>query len=463
MKMKYISLSAGICALLLSLAGCTPAEPVCTLGPVTNITWEPTSGGAIITFTAPKDNNLLYVKAAYVNSLGESVYNVCSVYDNKIEISGLIDDSEKVPVQISAIDKNGGESPVETIYITPGRAYLNIVKDNIQFNTIIGGLNIKWHNPSGAVSGGKTIHVVLNYETDEGPQTRFISSSQEYVDVNVRGVPPGEWSFSYTLEDQIGNKIPESAPMTFEIMEELNVPKFIDDAQGYRTWIWTLVDEQTTLREVWENKNAAVFDGVIDTAGNADDNSYAGTDCVEAGYGSTMPWDTDQLDIVIDMHQVVNISLAACLLVRLGRYRLLVEYGRYLHHRVLLLLEQPQVVQALWLDGREGLVPHPALRHRHQHDGGTAPGEQGLDQRRRAAPFQRRRLRALRTDQRVPRDRPRRPCLGAGNPVRRRALHPNPFHVQLGYQSHGMLRPVRDRDLRRPCGEVVLASKRACI
>jgi len=309
MKMSKISLISLFSALLLlASVGCTEKEPVCTLGPVTNISWEPTSGGAIITFTAPKDNSLSYVKAAYVNSLGESVYNVCSVYDNKIEISGLIDETQKYPVEVSAIDKNGAESPVETIYVTPGRAYLNIVKDNIEFETIIGGLNIKWHNPSGAVSGGKTVHVILNYETEDGPQTRFISSSQEYVNVNVRGVPPGERSFTYSMEDQVGNKIAESAPMLFDIMEETNIPKFIDDAQGYRNYIWNLVPEQTTLREVWENKNAAVFDGIIDTASSADDNSYAGTDCVEAGYGSTMPWDTDKLDIVIDMHQVVNIS-----------------------------------------------------------------------------------------------------------------------------------------------------------
>lgn len=307
--MKNIRLLAFVCALLTVFAsGCAEKEPVSSLDGVTNISWEPTSGGAIITFTAPKSNDLLYVKASYENSLGEAVYNVCSVYDNRIEISGLIDETKKYPVEISAVDKNGGESPVETIYVTPGKAYLNIVKENITFSTIIGGVNIKWHNPSGAPVGGKTIHVVLTYSTDDGTETRFISSSQEDVDINVRGISPGEREFSYSLEDQIGNKLPESEKMVFEIMEELNVPKFIDDDLGYRTYIWTLVDEQTTLREVWENKNAAVFDGIIDTAGSADDNSYAGTDCVEAGYGSTMPWDTDQLDIVIDMHQVINIS-----------------------------------------------------------------------------------------------------------------------------------------------------------
>ena len=307
MKMKNIRILTLLSVLLLA-AGCAEKLPECTLGEVTNISWEPTSGGAIITFTAPQDNSLLYVKASYTNSLGEDVYNVCSVYDNKIEIDGLIDETKKYPVRISAIDKNGGESPVTTIEVTPGRAYLNIVSDNVTLSTIIGGLKVQWTNPCGAASGGKTVHMILTYSTDDGEETRYVSSSQENVEVNVRGLSPGDHSVSYSLEDQAGNKLAATSPKTFSIMEELDVPKYIDDENGYRTYIWTLVEDQTTLREVWENRNAAVFDGVIDTASSADDNSYAGTEASEAGYGSTLPWDTDQMDIVIDMHQVINIS-----------------------------------------------------------------------------------------------------------------------------------------------------------
>ena len=43
-------------------------------GKVTNISYKPTNGGAILTFTAPDDDDLLYAKAVYTNSLGKEVF-----------------------------------------------------------------------------------------------------------------------------------------------------------------------------------------------------------------------------------------------------------------------------------------------------------------------------------------------------------------------------------------------------
>ncbi|MDR0940044.1 MAG: DUF4959 domain-containing protein [Mediterranea sp.] len=308
--MKKILSTLCAVALALTLPVLFPScqdEASTDLGAVTNIEWSPTSGGAIITFTAPKNDNLLYVKAVYVNSLGNEVFNVASIYENRIEIGGLVDDSREYPVNLFAVDKNGAESPVATVNVRPGQSYINIVYANLTMTEIVGGVQVEWTNPSGAATGGKPVYITINYTDENGKtQTRYISSSQESVTLKVRGIDPGDYNFSYTVEDAMGNKTPESQPIAMTMREELTIPKYVDDANGFRTYLWTLVPGQTTLRQVYENLNAAIFDGVIDTKESASDNSYMGTNRDQ--YGGTLPWNSDQMDIVIDMQETYVIS-----------------------------------------------------------------------------------------------------------------------------------------------------------
>lgn len=305
--MKNIIKSLLLCALSALFFSSCQKELTTDLTAVTDITWEATSGGAIITYTAPKNNNLQYIRADYVNDLGNAVFNVCSVYDRKIEVTGLMDENKTYPIEISAIDKNGASSPVKTIMVTPTRSYINIVKDNIKFAPIMGGIFVSWTNPSGAVTGGKPVHVSVSYDTPAGPVTRYISSAQEEVAINIRNIDPGQYNFTYTIEDNVGNKADIKEGFAFDIQEEVTIPKFTEDENGYRTYIWEIVPELTTIKEVWEFKNAAIFDGVIDKKESASDNSYAGTDAGQYASGQ-LQWDSDQLDIVIDLHQTVTIS-----------------------------------------------------------------------------------------------------------------------------------------------------------
>ena len=46
----------------------------------------PTNGGGIISYTLPDDNDILFVRAEYTNTLGVDVFRVSSVHNNEIEI-----------------------------------------------------------------------------------------------------------------------------------------------------------------------------------------------------------------------------------------------------------------------------------------------------------------------------------------------------------------------------------------
>ena len=50
---------------------------------------ESTYGGAIISYTLPNDDDILYVRADYTNSKGEAVFRTVSKNVSQIEVSGL--------------------------------------------------------------------------------------------------------------------------------------------------------------------------------------------------------------------------------------------------------------------------------------------------------------------------------------------------------------------------------------
>ena len=90
-KTKYWALT--LCCLLMAMSFTNCSEEETSLSVPTNLSYEPTMGGAIIKFTPPSNSDLLYVKAAYTNSLGKDVFRTTSIYDNKIEIDGLADET----------------------------------------------------------------------------------------------------------------------------------------------------------------------------------------------------------------------------------------------------------------------------------------------------------------------------------------------------------------------------------
>ena len=320
-KTKYWALALGCLLVTLSFTNCSDDETSLT-APM-NLTYEPTMGGAIIKFTPPSNNDLLYVKAAYTNSLGKDVFRTTSIYDNKIEIDGLADETRVYPIRISAVDKRGGETSATVINVQPGRSFINVIKDNLEINPICGGLAVTWENPAGsdtqaeditAKSVAKVVYVVVDYTDAEGvTRTRYLSSKQKKAKANIRNMFAGNYKVTYRVEDASGNKTVQSAPSNVDVpaeQESLKYVEFNDPVQGtMKKFVWTLVPRLTTLQQAWEYKNEAIFDGIIDS-NTSNTQNYCGTDCDNSSvtYGSSIPWDTDQVDIVIDMHQVVSIS-----------------------------------------------------------------------------------------------------------------------------------------------------------
>ena len=169
-----------------------------------------TPGGAIIYFTPPTDEDLLYVKASFSdeNQIDREVI-VSSVIDS-LNIVGFAEQGD-YPVEVVAVDRAENESEAVVINISPLEAPIHAILNSMVGSQDFGGINIAYQNPTRA-------EVSLNMSTiDEDGNIVFRESfytSQADSYYSFRGYDPIPTVFIIYVEDKWGN---QTATRSFEI------------------------------------------------------------------------------------------------------------------------------------------------------------------------------------------------------------------------------------------------------
>ena len=169
-----------------------------------------TPGGAIIYFTPPTDEDLLYVKASFSdeNQIDREVI-VSSVIDS-LNIVGFAQQGD-YPVEVVAVDRGENESEAVVINISPLEAPIHAILNSMVGSQDFGGINIAYQNPTRA-------EVSLNMSTiDEDGNIVFRESfytSQADSYYSFRGYDPIPTVFIIYVEDKWGN---QTATRSFEI------------------------------------------------------------------------------------------------------------------------------------------------------------------------------------------------------------------------------------------------------
>jgi hypothetical protein len=146
---KYI-----IYAGLISLCCCkedtiSPLNKDHAPGPVTNVKVESISGGARITYSRPKDNDLLYVKAVYSIRNGVEREVKASYYQNNLTIDGFPDTLD-YPVKLYAVSRGENSSEPVTISIKPLTPPVKEVFQQLKIAATFGGVRINFVNKAEA-------------------------------------------------------------------------------------------------------------------------------------------------------------------------------------------------------------------------------------------------------------------------------------------------------------------------
>ena len=179
-----------------------------------------TPGGAVLYFTPPSDEDLLYIKASFEdeNNLSREVI-VSAVMDN-LSIVGFAQEGT-YPVDVVAVDRGENESESVIVNISPLEAPIHAILNSMVGTEDFGGINIAYENPTRAV-------VSLNMSIlDENGNLVFRESfytSQANSSYSFRGYDPVPTTFVIYVEDQWGNQTTtrsfEATPLEDMFMEK---------------------------------------------------------------------------------------------------------------------------------------------------------------------------------------------------------------------------------------------------
>lgn len=208
--MKSISL-AGVLLCILIISACndktkvhlpidvdktTPMKP-------SDIKAENIPGGAIITYSVPKDPRLLYVEASYNMSNGKPNQVRASFYNDTLKVLGFADTLEH-DVTIVGVSRSGVKSEPQTVIIKPAEAPIWLVFRSLNIVNSFGGYNVEAENKTRA---NIVIEVLKknNLGEFERDLDRSIFTSQDSIVSKMRGMDTITYEFGFVVKDQWGN------------------------------------------------------------------------------------------------------------------------------------------------------------------------------------------------------------------------------------------------------------------
>jgi len=163
---------------------------------------ENTPGGAIIRFTPPTDQDLLYIRGAYNDENGISKQVIVSSVIDTLNIIGF-GQSGDYSVDVTAIDTGDNESVAVTTTISPLEAPIHAILESIEGTQDFGGINISYLNPTRAeVSLNMSI---LDLDGNQVFKESFYTS-QANSSYSFRGYDPIPTTFIIYVEDRWGNQ-----------------------------------------------------------------------------------------------------------------------------------------------------------------------------------------------------------------------------------------------------------------
>lgn len=158
-------------------------------------------GAAIITYTVPNDEDLLYVKVVYTLDNGTQMEQKASVYENFIKLEGMGRSREQT-VQLIAYDRSRNASPPVPVTIHPQDAPIYKILESAKVQASFGGVYLEWNNPLQA-------EVVISVLTPNA-KNKLVIAENFYTKAksgkgSVKGFPAVETVFAITLRDRWGN------------------------------------------------------------------------------------------------------------------------------------------------------------------------------------------------------------------------------------------------------------------
>jgi len=171
-------------------------------GIITDIKVENLNGAALITYSLPKSNNLLYVQAKYPIREGHYRESKTSFYTDTVLVEGFAKAGE-YEVVLHAVSRANVMSDPVVVKVNPKTPNYILVNEGLEISADFGGASFIGANPDGAPIG---IHLLAF----DAKKNKFEELDPEYihgkkVEVSIRGYEPVENEFGVYTTDRFGN------------------------------------------------------------------------------------------------------------------------------------------------------------------------------------------------------------------------------------------------------------------
>ncbi len=188
---------------------------------VTNI--ENISGGAIITYQMPKDNNVSYVEAVYEID-GVETRRKGSFYTNNISLDGF-PVSKEYKVQLFSVSASEVRSEPVDVTIVPDTPPFLLVAQTLDVQPMFGGVKSIFRNPTKA-----NLRITILAKEDAGwREIQTLYTSVDSGAVYVRGLESREYTFGVVCRDRWQNTSDTLTVKATPLFEEMaDYTKFVN-------------------------------------------------------------------------------------------------------------------------------------------------------------------------------------------------------------------------------------------
>lgn len=204
---------------------------------VTNIKVKNLNGSAVLTYTLPAAQNLLYVMADYNVNGKVSRQTKASYFLDTLVVDGF-DKSKDYTVTLRAVSRANVQSDPVTITVHPDTPYYLLIKKTLKLAADFGGINIKGLNLAKKSVGVNVVAIDNDLNKFTIRDQHF--TSQDTISYSVRGFSSNPTKFGVYVTDQFGNVSDTSIVTLTPLFEALldkskffNYPLLSDAVIGY--------------------------------------------------------------------------------------------------------------------------------------------------------------------------------------------------------------------------------------
>ena len=172
-------------------------------GKVTNIHVTNKNGAAVISYTAPADKDLLYIRATYRLASGQVRTVKSSYYSNQVKVDGFNDTLEH-EIKLYAVNRSEVASDPVSVKVQPLVSPIQIAYKNLSVAATAGGIRIKSLNPFR--SDLVIVPLIDSLGNGKWESLNNVYTSDSLIATSIRGLSPVKKKFAFYIRDRWLNK-----------------------------------------------------------------------------------------------------------------------------------------------------------------------------------------------------------------------------------------------------------------